>query len=208
MPTITPLDASFGAVVTDIKVADMDAAEWRAVEDAFHEYAALVFPDQHPSEEEQIAFGERFGDIELLRPDPTKKAVPITNLKEDGSLYTKDEFRFKTLRGNEGWHTDSSYMPLAAKASILSAIQVPSKGGETALSDMRDAYDKLDAETRDKIEGIIGLSFALSVASEERLQIQDGRGLWLPQQRRTITSADQDASGDAPKVALHRPTRL
>ena len=55
MPTITPLDASFGAVVTDIKVADMDAAEWRAVEDAFHEYAALVFPDQHPSEEEQIA---------------------------------------------------------------------------------------------------------------------------------------------------------
>ena len=87
MPTITPLDASFGAVVTDIKVADMDAAEWRAVEDAFHEYAALVFPDQHPSEEEQIAFGERFGDIEPLRPDPTKKAVPITNLKEDGSLY-------------------------------------------------------------------------------------------------------------------------
>jgi alpha-ketoglutarate-dependent taurine dioxygenase len=154
MPTITPLDASFGAVVTDIKVADMDAAEWRAVEDAFHEYAALVFPDQHPSEEEQIAFGERFGDIELLRPDPTKKAVPITNLKEDGSLYTKDEFRFKTLRGNEGWHTDSSYMPLAAKASILSAIQVPSKGGETALSDMRDAYDKLDAETLDKIKGL------------------------------------------------------
>lgn len=154
MPTITPLDASFGAVVTDIKVADMDAAEWRAVEDAFHEYAALVFPDQHPSEEEQIAFGERFGDIELLRPDPAKKAVPITNLKEDGSLYTKDEFRFKTLRGNEGWHTDSSYMPLAAKASILSAIQVPSKGGETALSDMRDAYDKLDAETLDKIKGL------------------------------------------------------
>ncbi|MEC8773452.1 MAG: TauD/TfdA family dioxygenase [Pseudomonadota bacterium] len=154
MPTITPLDASFGAVVTDIKVADMDAAEWRAVEDAFHEYAALVFPDQHPSEEEQIAFGERFGDIELLRPDPAKKAVPITNLKDDGSLYTKDEFRFKTLRGNEGWHTDSSYMPLAAKASILSAIQVPSKGGETALSDMRDAYDKLDAETLDKIKGL------------------------------------------------------
>ena len=66
-------------------------------------------------------------------------------------------------------------MPLAAKASILSAIQVPSKGGETALSDMRDAYDKLDAETLDKIK-IIGLSLALSVASEERFQIQDGEG--------------------------------
>ena len=77
MPTITPLDASFGAVITDIRIADMDDAEWRVVEDAFHEHAALVFPNQHLSEEEQIAFGERFGNIELLRPDPSKKAVPI-----------------------------------------------------------------------------------------------------------------------------------
>ena len=154
MATITPLDASFGAVVTDVKIANMNATEWQAVEDAFHQYAALVFPGQHPSEDDQIAFGQRFGNIELLRPDPTKKAVPITNLKEDGTPYTKEEFRFKTLRGNEGWHTDSSYMPLAAKASILAAIQVPSKGGETALSDMRSAYDKLDEVTKGKIDGL------------------------------------------------------
>ena len=95
MPMIKPLDVSFGAVVTDIRIADMDEAEWRVVEDAFHEHAALVFPDQHLSEEEQIAFGERFGDIELLRPDPSKKAVPISNLKEDGSPYAPGEGRFK-----------------------------------------------------------------------------------------------------------------
>ena len=154
MPTITPLDASFGAVVTDVKIANMNATEWQAVEDAFHQYAALVFPGQHPSEDDQIAFGQRFGNIELLRPDPTKKAVPITNLKEDGTPYTKEEFRFKTLRGNEGWHTDSSYMPLAAKASILAAIQVPSKGGETALSDMRSAYEKLAEVTNGKFDGL------------------------------------------------------
>ncbi len=29
-PTITPLDASFGAVVTDIKIATMTDAEWQA----------------------------------------------------------------------------------------------------------------------------------------------------------------------------------
>ncbi len=154
MPTITPIAASFGAVVTDIAIPTMDAAEWRAVEDAFLEFAALVFPDQHLSEDEQIAFGERFGDIELLRPDPTKKAVPISNLKEDGTPYGPEEARFKTLRGNEGWHTDSSYMPLAAKASILAAIQVPGEGGETELADMRAAYDALDAETKGKIEGL------------------------------------------------------
>jgi len=154
MPTITPLDASFGAVITDIKIADMDTAAWQAVEDAFHEYAALVFPGQHLSEAEQVAFGERFGNIELLRPDPSQKSVEISNKKPGGGTLQRSNQRFKTLRGNEGWHTDSSYMPLSAKASILAAIQVPPKGGETALSDMRDAYDKLDEETRGKIEGL------------------------------------------------------
>ena len=31
------------------------------------------------------------------------------------------------LRGNEGWHTDSSYMPVSAKASMLSAHVVPTR---------------------------------------------------------------------------------
>ena len=151
MPLIKPLDVSFGAVVTDIRIADMDEAEWRVVEDAFHEHAALVFPDQHLSEEEQISFGERFGDIELLRPDPSKKAVPISNLKEDGSPYAPGEGRFKTLRGNEVG-TDSSYMPLAAKASILAAIKVRPLVAKWNY-DMRDAYDKLDADMVDRIDG-------------------------------------------------------
>ena len=42
MPTITPLEFSFGAVVTDIALAHMNENEWYAVEDAFHEFAALV----------------------------------------------------------------------------------------------------------------------------------------------------------------------
>jgi alpha-ketoglutarate-dependent taurine dioxygenase len=62
-----------------------------------------------------------------------------------------DEHRFKSLRGNEGWHTDSSYMPLAAKASVLSAQVVPSAAGETEWADMRAAYDALDEATRRRI---------------------------------------------------------
>lgn len=176
MPRIMPIDASFGAVITDIKLATMDEAEWHAIEDAFHEYAALVFPNQRLNEEEQIAFAERFGEMELLRPDSTKKAVPISNLKEDGTPYTKEEFRFKTLRGNEGWHTDSSYMPLAAKASILAAIQVPSAGGETALADMRDAYDKLDEETKGKIEALSAYHSLYQSQAKNGFKVKTGDG--------------------------------
>ena len=150
MVTVTPLETTLGARITDIKIAHMSSDEWTVIENAFHEHGALIFPEQHVTDEEQAAFGERFGDIELLR-DGKQKAVPISNQKPDGTAMDAEETRFKTLRGNEGWHTDSSYMPLAAKASILSAQVVPSAGGETELADMRAAYDALDAVTIERI---------------------------------------------------------
>lgn len=152
-PTIIPIeDSSFGARITDVDLTDLDQRTWSAVEEAFHEYAALVFPNQHLAEDAQIAFGKRFGSIEILREN--KEATRITNKKEDGTLFTTKDFRFKALRGNEGWHHDSTYMPLAAKAGLLSAIEVPSQGGETELADMRAGYDALDNETQEKISAL------------------------------------------------------
>ena len=150
-PTITPTDATLGATITDIDLTTVDEATWRGVESAFHAHAVLIFPGQTLSEEAQIDFARRFGDIELLRPDPRTLAVSISNQNPDGTVATTQEFRFKTLRGNEGWHTDSSYMPLAAKASVLSAQVVPPSGGETEWADMRAAYDALDDATKERI---------------------------------------------------------
>lgn len=154
MPTVTPIDASFGAVITDIKLGSMTDDEWNVVEDAFHKYAALVFPGQHLTNEEHVALGRRFGKIEVLRNDGNEYAM-ISNKAADGHILSPEEKRFQSLRGNEGWHTDSSYMPLAAKASILTAITVPSKDGQTELADMRDAYDKLSDEMKAKIADLV-----------------------------------------------------
>jgi alpha-ketoglutarate-dependent taurine dioxygenase len=173
-PTITPIDASFGAVITDVKLASMSDAEWKVVEDAFHEYGALVFPAQHLSAEEQVAFGERFGTIEVLRAG--QKHVQISNQADDGRILSKEEKRFQTLRGNEGWHTDSSYMPLAAKASILSAQVVPSRGGETALADMRDAYDKLDDAMKEKIADLVAYHSLYASQAKAGFLFKTGEG--------------------------------
>jgi len=153
-PRVTPINATLGAVVTGFALSQMDASTWKTVEQAFHDHAVLVFPGQHLTEDEQVAFANRFGDIELLAPDPEQKAVAISNQKPDGTVMTADEHRFKSLRGNEGWHTDSSYMPLAAKASVLSAQVVPSADGETEWADMRAAYEALDETTRRRIAGL------------------------------------------------------
>ena len=56
-PTITPIDASFGATVTDSDLANLDEAGWPRVEAAFIDHAMLVFPGQNLTSEAQTAFG-------------------------------------------------------------------------------------------------------------------------------------------------------
>lgn len=141
--------ATLGAVVTGVDLALLDDASWRAIEDAFHEHALLVFPGQHLASPQQVAFARRFGDIEHLYGD--SGVVPISNQRRDGSLLGDHEPAMQVMRGNEGWHTDSSYMPISARASVLSAHVVPASGGETEWADMRAAYDALGAATRERI---------------------------------------------------------
>ena len=88
-PTITRTEATLGAFVTDVDLANLDEAAWRTVEDAFHEHAVLIFPGQDLSSEAQIAFASRFGEIEILSAD--KPIVAISNQREDGTLLGQGE---------------------------------------------------------------------------------------------------------------------
>ncbi len=147
--TIEPLDATLGAAVTGVRLAELNGATWSRLEAAFNEHALLVFPDQHLSEHQQAAFGRRFGEIEDLGGGPVSA---ISNRRRDGTMMEPYEPVMTLIRGNEGWHTDSSYMPISAKASMLSAHQVPGTGGATQWADMRAAYDALDDATRELVD--------------------------------------------------------
>ena len=150
--TVEPTPATLGAVVTGVDLTALDAAQWSTIRAAFLEHAVLIFPDQHLSAAAQTAFAERFGNIELLVAD--RKIVPISNRRADGTLLSDHEHGMQIMMGNEGWHTDSSYMRVSAKASVLSAHVVPVHGGETEWADMRAAYDALDDAMRTRIAGL------------------------------------------------------
>ncbi len=152
--TVTPIDATLGAVVTDVNLASLDDATWGEIHTAFLMYGVLVFPDQALDAESQGAFAQRFGRIEKLSSRQTGATVEFSNRKPDGSLLQPNEERYRILKGNEGWHTDSTYMPLAAKASMLMALVVPPEGGETEFADMRAGYDALDEDTRRMLDGL------------------------------------------------------
>ena len=144
--------ATLGAIVNEVDLAALDAETWQQIEAAFHQYGLLIFPGQHLSDEAQASFGKRFGDIEELFPKHS--VVPLSNQREDGTFLGEDDHLMQMLRGNEGWHPDSTYMPLAAKAGLLSAQVLPSSGGETEWADMRAAYEALDDSMKESIRDL------------------------------------------------------
>jgi len=151
---ITPIDAAFGAVITNVALADFDDATWEKIHAAFLTYGVLVFPDQHLDDKAQGRFARRFGELEQMSPKGETPTFPIANIKADGTLACEADEQYRILKGNEGWHTDSTYMPLASKAAMLSALVIPSEGGETEFADMRAAWDALEPPRRRQLEGL------------------------------------------------------
>ena len=143
---VQPLDRSFGAVVTGLRLADLDGPTFTELYDVWLTHALLIFPGQHLSNADQVAFAERFGALEF-------PLAPISNVRKDGSLRPDDDSDdvVKVLKGNMGWHADSTYMPVQAKGAVFTAHVVPTSGGETGWADMRCAYDALDAAMRERI---------------------------------------------------------
>ena len=145
---IRPLDGvCFGAVVTGVKLTSIDDATLGELRKDWVEYGLLVFPGQFLSNEQQIAFAKRLGPLEF-------EMAALSNVKADGTLRREEDNddRMKVLKGNMGWHMDSTYMPVQAKGAVFSAEEVPTIGGHTGFCDMRAAYDALDDATKAKVE--------------------------------------------------------
>ncbi len=139
-----PLDATFGAVITDINLVKLDETAFAKLYETWLEYALLIFPGQYMTNDEQTAFALRFGDLEF-------DLAPISNVRKDGSVRDGDDDVVKILQGNMGWHMDSTYMPVQAKGAVFSAHTVTRTKGETGWADMSAAYEQLDIKMKTRI---------------------------------------------------------
>jgi alpha-ketoglutarate-dependent taurine dioxygenase len=165
---IEPLDACFGAAVHDIELRATDDRTWAAVHEAWLEFGLLVFQNQFLTKAEQDAVALRFGDLEF-------RAAPIANIDADGRIHSDpDDDLVKSLRGNEGWHHDSTYMPIQAKGAVFTAEIVPPSGSSTGFADMRAAFDALDAETQASLT---------ELRAHHSLHYSQGRAGYLPTPR-------------------------
>ncbi|MGE0679598.1 MAG: TauD/TfdA dioxygenase family protein [Candidatus Binatia bacterium] len=135
-------------------------AEIRAGMDA---YAVLVFRDQPFTDDEQLAFAQRFdgqlhaktGISALQKNRLGNEALgDISNLDENGEILRSDDRRRMYGLGNRLWHTDASFQDPPGRYSILSARIIPPVGADTEFADMRAAYDALPPEMKARLEGL------------------------------------------------------
>ncbi|MCY3818272.1 MAG: TauD/TfdA family dioxygenase [Gammaproteobacteria bacterium] len=162
---IAPSTATLGATVTGVRLDALSDREWQTIEDAFHEYAVLVFAGANLSEPEHIAFSRRFGPLErtLSQRSDRQEISLLSNVAQDGGIAKPDDNLGLFLKGNRYWHTDSSFKKVGAKVSLLRAVEVPDSGGDTEWADMRAAWDALDSDTQRRLEGLVAVhSYAYS----------------------------------------------
>lgn len=173
--TIRPIHARFGAEIQGVDLTrPLDDAGFAAVESALDRYSLLVLRDQPLDDAAQLAFARRFGRLEKTRKGGVGEGgdlVVLTNLDADGNVVASSHKQLFDAKANQQWHSDSSFRPVPAYASILSGRRVATRGGETEFASTRFAYATLDPAMRQRIEGLR----AVHHFAHSRARIEPGR---------------------------------
>ena len=149
---ITPLQPSLGALITGIDLTrPLSGAQRNALHATLLNYRVLFFRDQHLSREQHIALGRAFGELEVhpvfSHPDhPEILPLVARDLAE--------RYRRTT---DSNWHADTTFREEPSAASILLAHVSPSLGGDTVFANAVAAYETLDEDTKNQIDGLTAI---------------------------------------------------
>ena len=143
---IQKLTGHCGARLTGVDLNDIGARDFADLKSALFSHGVVTMPDQALSPEGHIALAERFGPIDVNRfftPVQTHPMIAEVRTKPDDSL---------VIGGT--WHSDHSYDPAPAMASILVAREIPPFGGDTQFASMTAAANALSPGLRSMLEGL------------------------------------------------------
>jgi alpha-ketoglutarate-dependent taurine dioxygenase len=148
-----------GAEVRGVDLSrPLDAATRTRIHDLWMQHLVLVFPGQSITDEQHIAFGRNFGELEIHvsvahRSSRNAEIYRVSNVDEAGNIIPPKETAWQYINLSWLWHTDSSFREVPSKGSILHGLEVTNAGGNTLFANMYAAYDDLGAAMKQRIEG-------------------------------------------------------
>ena len=174
----------FVARFEDYDLRRMDADDEAKMRDIMTRYPIIILADQHISDDDQVVFATRFGPPESYAKAPKfykdggpPRLLDISNVDGEMNILAPDDKRRLIDLGNRLWHSDSSFNPVPAHHSMLYAIQLSAKGGETQFADLRAAHDALPDDWRAEIEDLVAEHWAM----HSRVSLMGVTG-WTPEE--------------------------
>ncbi|MFT4797040.1 MAG: taurine dioxygenase [Candidatus Azotimanducaceae bacterium] len=143
---IEPYSGVFGAMVHDVDLCQpLSASGLADIRGALLEYEVLFFRDQPLKPEHHAALALHFGPPQHHEAYDHVEGFPqITILENDEARPSKIEV----------WHTDMTFRQAPPMGSILHAVIVPPKGGDTMFSSMSAAFDGLSDKMQILLSGL------------------------------------------------------
>jgi len=160
MPLVVkPLSPALGAEIAGIDLReDLSTAAFAEILDIWHKHLVILFRNQSLSEDDQIRFAQRFGELQKRTRPPEaineaghtkypQLTMLVSNIRENGKLIGS------LPDGEMHFHSDQCYLEKPATGTFLYALEVPSEGGDTLFLNMYKAYEELPSEIKARVDG-------------------------------------------------------
>lgn len=173
-----PLSPTIGVEVRGLDLRrPMSAGTAARLDRMFYDNMVLLFRGQDLSEDQFLAFGANFGPLGK-RARPAERRPEGTNYNTDAVMLVSNVRQNPDAKGylHDGefwWHTDTSHRAVPHKATILHALEIPSRGGNTRFASMYAAYDSLPAALKRRIDGLHAMQ-VYDYALTEKVDISNG----------------------------------
>lgn len=167
---IVPLSPTIGAEITGLSLAEpLDDEAFGELHRALLEWKVIFFRQANLTPKQHHVLGARWGELET---HPFIKLVTSHQADDKPKVV-----RFEKGEGATGyenvWHSDVTWREAPSLGSLLHAIEVPDVGGDTLFADMAAAYDCLDPDVRERIDGLMAVhdwwdNFGRAMSAEQR----------------------------------------
>lgn len=157
---VEPLHDDFGARIDGVDLTGPLGDELiDQLHRAIDEYSVLVFGDQAMTDDAQLELTRALGEPEEGHvPFGVSGAIvylgTIGNVVDDDTKRGDDDPHTRRQKGNNLWHSDSSFRRVPSYVSILHAYEVPDEGGETEFVSQRAAYARLTPQQQAEIDDL------------------------------------------------------
>lgn len=171
--TVSPVQPLIGAEIAGIDIAHASDAELDLIHKALLHYKVVFFRNQSPTRAEHVAFGRRFGELEVHPLSAHAEHPEMLVLDSIGEL--KEGSRAPAA---DFWHSDTTFRDNPSASSILLAYKLPPLGGDTLWCNTAAVYEGLDDELKARIENLNAVHTGIA-AFGRHLDTEEKRAAFL-----------------------------